>query len=179
MKVVHLLLLAVLATLAWTNPLDDPDTNPEVSYVRIKIIQILYCAVLQVNSYFEEFMTDQSHGTDDDATAQISYSPTEIMAQSICTAITNNYRWTYAVQRKCHTSSGTCAQICTSVKLRNQDPTTRTKTWFASAALHIYPNRPSSRPGTVAAPHLGLKVFRYTDVHQSGCGPNFCCCHVL
>ena len=123
-------------------------------------------------------MSEQSYRTDNDATAQISHSPAEIMAQSICTAITNNNGWVYAVQRKCASSSGTCAQICTSVKLRHQDPQTKARTWIPSAALHVYANRPSSAPGTSAAPHIGLKVYRYANIHQSGCGPNFCCCHV-
>ena len=58
-------------------------------------------------------MRDQSYRTNDDAaTAQISHSPEEIMAQSVCTAINNNNGYVYVVQRICATSSGTCAQIC-------------------------------------------------------------------
>ena len=123
-------------------------------------------------------MADQSYGTNKDAKAQDFCNIAEIMAQSICVAITNNNGWVYAVQRKCATASGTCAQICAAPKLRGQDRQTRSRTWVASAALHIYANRPSSAPGTAADPHIGLKVYRYPSIHQSGCGPNFCCCHV-
>ena len=67
---------------------------------------------------------------------------------------------------------------CTAPNLRSQDPQTKDRTWIAAAALHVYVDRPSSAPGTAAAPHIGLKVLRYPNIHQPGCGPNFCCCLV-
>ena len=177
-----ILLLAVLATLSWASPIyerylphENPGYNPEVSYVRIKNHFKYYCAVLQVKNYYEEYMRDQSYRTNN---AQISHSPAEIMAQSVCTAINNNNGYVYAVQRICAASSGTCEEICTSRDLAKQDPQTHDYTWVAAAALHVYVDRPSSDPGTAADPHIGLKVLRYPNIHQSGCGPNFCCCLV-
>ena len=114
------------------------------------------------------------------ARAQATHTEEEIMAQSICTSITGIRGWTYAVARVCNShNKETCTQICESDKLRRQDPQTADKVWRASAALHVYRNRPSSSPGTIAHPHLGLKVFQYQDIDSSpGCGPNFCCCYV-
>lgn len=130
----------------------------------------------QINNLYEEYMREQSYGTNHHASAQVSHSNVEIMAQSICTSINNNNGYVYAVQRICATSSGTCAEICTAPKLRAQDPQTSDRTWIAAAALHVYVDRPSSAPGTAADPHIGLKVLRYPNIHQSGCGPNYCCC---
>ena len=72
----------------------------------------------------------------------------------------------------------TCTQLCTSKNLRNQDRETSESQWFAAAALHVYSNCPSSSPGTPSNPHIGLKVYLYGNVDSTGCGPNWCCCHV-
>ena len=102
-----------------------------------------------------------------------------IMAQSICTSVTGIRGWVYAVERLCTSSNKeTCTQICESDKLRKQDGQTSKFQWRASAALHVYRNRPSTLPSTVAHPHLGLKVFRYQNIDSPYCGPNFCCCYV-
>ena len=108
---------------------------------------------------FEEYVTDQNNKG---ATAQAFCNIAEMMAQSICVAITNNNGWVYAVQRKCATASGTCAQICATPKLRGQDPQTKARTWVASAALHIYA---SSASRTASDLHIGLKVYRYPSIH--------------
>jgi len=113
------------------------------------------------------------------AVAVNNHPEIEVMAQSICTAITGFSGWTYAVQRVCTSSSTvTCNNLCKSPHLRSQDRQTRSREWRAAAAIHVYRNRPSSSPGTAAAPHIGMKVFRYGTIHGTGCGPNFCCCHV-
>ena len=112
--------------------------------------------------------------------AHVIHPEEELMAQSICTSITGVLGWTYAVQRACtSTNTETCASICLSQNLRSQDPQTSSKTWFAAAAIHVYKNRPSSGPGTVSNPQIGLKVYRYGNLYNTGCGPNFCCCHAL
>ena len=124
------------------------------------------------DTYSQELYSPQ----DAEATANV-HSNDEVMAQSICTSITNFRGWTYAVQRLC-LGPTTCRKICTSLNLRNQDPRTRGRQWYVAAALHVYTNRPSSRPGTASNPHIGLKVYNYANINQSGCGPNWCCCHV-
>ena len=123
---------------------------------------------------FAEEMSDELA----DATVY-SHSDVEVIAQSICTSLNGaSPGWTYAVERKCFRDNReTCAQICTSPALRSQDPQTQAKTWIPVAALHVYKNRPSSSPGTVANPRIGLKVYQYSNIHSTGCGPNYCCCH--
>ena len=61
-------------------------------------------------------------------------------------------------------------EICESDALRSQDPQTAKRQWRASASLHVYKNRPSSSPSTIADPHNGLKVFQYQDIGSPGCG---------
>ena len=116
----------------------------------------------------------------DEANVESQHTEEEIMAQSICTSITGIHGWVYAVERVCHPSNReTCTQICESDKLRSQDLTSepRLVQWRASAALLVYPNQPSTAPSTAANPHLGLKIFRYENVNNPGCGPNYCCCY--
>ena len=114
---------------------------------------------------------------DEEARAQHIHSKEEIMAQSICTAITGFGGWVYAVERRC-AGKETCTQICGSKALHVQDAQTVNRLWQATAALHVYKNRPSTSPSTVAVPHLGLKVYRYPNINSVHCGPNFCCCFV-
>ena len=119
---------------------------------------------------------------EEDATEQTSHPDEEIVAQSICTSLTGLGGWTYAVQRYCHGSSKqTCSRICAYKKLHSQDLQTKNRQWRASAALHVYKNRPSSSapPHIFAPPKLGLKVYVYPNVNSVGCGPNYCCCHVI
>ena len=102
------------------------------------------------------------------------------MAQSICTSITGDPGWVYAVERVCRPSNReTCTQICESDNLRSQSQQTEPTLiqWRASAALLVYNNRPATSPSTVANPHLGLQIFRYRNIDNPGCGPNFCCCY--
>ena len=188
MKILSLLLLAVLGTVAWTKPSYFPaaaaDLNPwdmyypsmpsdEVSDVRIA--PTLLTDSLSQEAY-EEYATEQST----EATAQGYNERAEIMAQSICTAISGPRGWVFAVQREC-TTRDTCANICASKRLHAQAPQHRIVAgqWKATAALHIYGRGPSSGPSTVNDPHLGFMVFRYDYVNTSGyCGPNYCCCLV-
>lgn len=99
----------------------------------------------------------------------------EIIAQSICSALVGVAQgWIYAVERSCGTGSPqTCTEICTDPDLHAQDDQTVDATWLTAAAIHVYYGRPSTSPG-----NLGLKVYRYSDVSSTGCGPNFCCCFV-
>ena len=120
-----------------------------------------------------------SYDNQNAAAAVATHPENELLAQSICTSIAGFHGWTYAVQRVCSSQSKiTCTQICTGQNLQNQDPQTSGRQWFAAAAIHVYSNRPSSSPGTPSSPHIGLKVFHYGNVDNTGCGPNWCCCHV-
>lgn len=105
----------------------------------------------------------------------------EIIAQSICTAISGSNQWVFAVQRTCATQD-TCEEICASEKLHSQAPeqTIKDREWRATAAVHVYRDRPLSQPGTAADPYLGLMVYRYANVNAPTgyCGPNYCCCSV-
>ena len=185
MKIVFLLLLAVLATLAWAKPSYFPANDPwdmyypsmptnEVSDVRMLPTLLIPYSLLQ--EAYEEYATEQSTEVND----QASNERAEIMAQSICTAISGPTGWVFAVQRDCGTSD-TCENICASKRLHAQAPQRRIVVgqWKATAALHIYGRGPSSGPSTVDNPHLGFMVYRYNYVNTGGyCGPNYCCCFV-
>ncbi|CAI8032207.1 hypothetical protein GBAR_LOCUS18230 [Geodia barretti] len=160
------LLLLLSATVAWSYPNHVPNGYPFNTAAENQ---------RSPDSYLQELYP---RNIPDDAAAVASTHPQgEVMAQSICTSIAGGQGWIYAVQRSCG-GAGTCTQICTSAKLRSQDPQTQGRQWFAVAAIHVYANRPCSTPGTPANPHIGLKVFRYGDINAAGCGPNWCCCSV-
>ena len=110
---------------------------------------------------------------------QAVHTDAEIIAQSICSSKVGVRGWSYAVQRACGPANAeTCTQICESSALKKQDKQTKNKQWRASAALDVYKHRPSSSPGTIDNPHIGLKVYQYQNIDATGCGPNFCCCYV-
>ena len=111
------------------------------------------------------------------AVAQVGHSLSEIMAQSICTAISGGTPgWIFAVRRKCSSTAGSCAAICT---VKNLNENTKNRKMFASGAIHVYENRPSSNiPGTAAGAKAGLMVYRHNNIYRNNCGPNYCCCFV-
>ena len=107
------------------------------------------------------------------------YSVEEVMAEAICVARAGDLGlvggWVYAVERLC-TGTVTCTGICTSRFLHVQDSQSVHHTWRAFAALHIYKGRPNTSPSSRSDPHIGLKVYYYSSMDNTGCGPNFCCC---
>lgn len=114
------------------------------------------------------------------AVAQVHHSFAEIMAQSICTAITGGTPgWIFAVKRQCSNTAGSCAAICTQRTLNEKDSYINRRKMFASGAIHVYENRPSSTiPGTAAKAQVGLMVYRHNNIYRNNCGPNYCCCFV-
>ena len=104
----------------------------------------------------------------------------EILAQSICTALAGPNNWVFAVERLCSTPDS-CEDICTSDKLHAQAPQIRIRDseWRAISQMHIY-DRPLSGPSTAADPHLGQMIYRHANVNfpAGNCGPNYCCCAV-
>ena len=125
---------------------------------------------------YEEYATEQST----EVTDQGYNERAEIMAQSICTAISGTKGWVFAVRRQCK-AKDTCEKICASKKLHSQAPQQRIRVreWKATAALHIYGRGSLRGLSTVNNPHLGFMVYRYANVNSGGyCGPNYCCCFV-
>ncbi|XP_014667183.1 PREDICTED: uncharacterized protein LOC106808826 isoform X2 [Priapulus caudatus] len=92
------------------------------------------------------------------------------LAQAVCTAL-NPSGWMFAVSRDCKNNKPTCAAICASAALHNQDNQTKNKVWSCVNSLHVY----SSPASTSASFTLGPKVYKYNTC-KGGCGPNHCCC---
>ena len=74
---------------------------------------------------------------------------------------------------------------CTSVRISNNYTSviiiygSRTRTWKAIGAVHVYKDRPESIESTVTHPSMGFKIQLNHDYHNhGGCGPNYCCCFV-
>ena len=108
------------------------------------------------------------------------HSEYETLAQSICTSIAVSRGlagWTYAVQRRCDSSTASCSAICDAEALRQQDSQTAGRAWSCIGAIHVYNNRPISQASTPSNPHIGLKVYWSSSYHLGrNCGPNYCCC---
>ena len=104
----------------------------------------------------------------------------ETIAQSVCTSMAVSRElngWTYAVQRRCDSSTGSCEKICASMALRDQDSQTSGRAWSTLGAVHVYGGRPVSQASTTCDPYLGLKVYWSSTYHTGqNCGPNYCCC---
>ena len=168
------LILLFCATVAWSYPnfISPFNTGQEN-----QVWHLWWCHTYRCS--FSFCLQELYPQHDDAAASSVTHTDIEIIAQAYCSAIGTPRGMTYAVQRVCGTASPqTCTDICTSKKLHDQDPQTKNNVWYAGAAVHVYPNRPSSAGGTVADPILGLKVLSFSDVNSPGCGPNFCCCTV-
>ena len=109
------------------------------------------------------------------------HSEYETIAQSVCTSMAikeNRAGWTFAVQRRCDSSTETCEAICSATALHVQDEQTKSRKWSCLGAIHVYGKRPVSGPSTVSNPSMGFKVFWNSNYHKGrNCGPNYCCCH--
>ncbi|XP_078600032.1 uncharacterized protein LOC144875120 isoform X2 [Branchiostoma floridae x Branchiostoma japonicum] len=105
----------------------------------------------------------------------------DILAQSICTAVTDIGAYIFAIRRDCRRNGDgqTCNAICTSQKdVFNQGSTSE-----CFDAIHVYGGRPvlSSNHHTDAG-KVGPAAFRYFSggcaFAANICGPNYCCCRV-
>ena len=105
----------------------------------------------------------------------------ETIAQSVCTSMAikeNRAGWTFAVQRRCDSSTEPCETICSATALHEQDGQTKNQQWSCLGAVHVYGGRPVSGPSTLSKPSMGFKVYWSSSYHRGkNCGPNYCCCH--
>eukprot|EP00058_Branchiostoma_floridae_P022880 XP_002608370.1 hypothetical protein BRAFLDRAFT_91329 [Branchiostoma floridae] len=110
----------------------------------------------------------------------------DILAQSICTAITDQPSFVFAIRRDCSPNGDglTCNAMCTSRRAAmiaavwDQGSTSE-----CFDAIHVYGNRPvlSSDHNTDAG-KVGPAAYRYLSGgctwRANNCGPNYCCCRV-
>eukprot|EP00058_Branchiostoma_floridae_P004739 XP_002590227.1 hypothetical protein BRAFLDRAFT_97410 [Branchiostoma floridae] len=102
----------------------------------------------------------------------------DVLAQSICTAVTDRGAYIFAIRRDCSRNGDgqTCNDICTS----QEDVFKQGSTSECFDAIHVYGGRPvlSSDHNTDAG-KVGPAAYRYHGgcAHPS-CGPNYCCCRV-
>eukprot|EP00058_Branchiostoma_floridae_P022878 XP_002608368.1 hypothetical protein BRAFLDRAFT_91327 [Branchiostoma floridae] len=115
-----------------------------------------------------------------------NYNYRDILAQSICTAATNQLSFVFAIRRNCGGNGDglTCNAMCASRRaamiaaVGNQG---RTSECFD--AVLVYGNRPvlSSDHNTDAG-EVGPAAYRYFSRgctwRANHCGPNYCCCRV-
>ncbi|XP_035673296.1 uncharacterized protein LOC118413834 [Branchiostoma floridae] len=115
-------------------------------------------------------------GVNGSCTDYVNYR--DVLAQSICTAVTDRGAYIFAIRRDCSRNGDgqTCNDICTS----QEDVFKQGSTSECFDAIHVYGGRPvlSSDHNTDAG-KVGPAAYRYHGgcAHPS-CGPNYCCCRV-
>ncbi|XP_078578626.1 uncharacterized protein LOC144863378 isoform X1 [Branchiostoma floridae x Branchiostoma japonicum] len=115
------------------------------------------------------------------------YNYYDEMAQSICTAATNQPSFIFAIRRDCRSNGDglTCNAMCTSrraamiTSVGNQGSTSA-----CIDAIHLYKNRPVlSSDHQAGAGKIGLAAYHYfsggCSWKANHCGPNYCCCRLL
>ncbi|CAH1246135.1 Hypp7662 [Branchiostoma lanceolatum] len=108
------------------------------------------------------------------------------LAQSICTAATNQSGFIFAIRRDCRRNGDglTCNKMCAEERgamisaVYNQGSTSE-----CFDGVHVYMGRPVLSPDHVAdAGKVGLAAYRYFSsgctFQANICGPNYCCCRL-
>ncbi|XP_078586398.1 uncharacterized protein LOC144868274 [Branchiostoma floridae x Branchiostoma japonicum] len=105
----------------------------------------------------------------------------DVLAQSICTAVTDRGAYIFAIRRDCSRfgDGQTCNDICTS----QEDVFRQGSTSECFDAIHVYGGRPVlSSDHNSDAGKVGPAAYRYFNggcAHPANsCGPNYCCCRV-
>ncbi|CAH1246134.1 Hypp7661 [Branchiostoma lanceolatum] len=114
------------------------------------------------------------------------YNYYDELAQSICTAATNQPSFIFAIRRDCRPNGDgvMCNAMCKSRRaamisaVGNQGSTSE-----CIDAVHVYKNRPVLSPDHEAdAGKVGLAAYRYYSGgctwRANHCGPNYCCCRL-
>ncbi|XP_035673275.1 uncharacterized protein LOC118413825 isoform X2 [Branchiostoma floridae] len=124
-------------------------------------------------------------GVNGSSTDYVNYR--DMLAQSICTAVTDQASDIFAIRRDCRPNYGdglTCNDMCTSRKAAMIAAVgSRKSTTECFDAIHVYGNRPvlSSDHNTDAG-KVGPAAFRYLSggcaFTANICGPNYCCCRI-
>ncbi|CAH1246102.1 Hypp7657 [Branchiostoma lanceolatum] len=114
------------------------------------------------------------------------YNYYDELAQSICTASTNQPLFIFAIRRDCRPNGDglMCNAMCKSRRaamisaMGNQGSTSE-----CFDAVHVYKNRPVLSPDhETDAGKVGLAAYRYYSGgctwRANHCGPNYCCCRL-
>ncbi len=98
----------------------------------------------------------------------------QLQAQAACIGVSGGLEgWVTAVPRSCDGNTVSCDQICSNLHRRTQDKQLKEAAGRQCFnALHIYANGTSEEGGVP-----GFKTYKYQGCSNTGCGPNYCCCH--